>query len=61
MKFNAVHWLWQVTGKKKYYVGALMLVQVLYGGSGVLYALLLRNIVDSAVDGSRPISGDTAS
>lgn len=54
MKHNAIKWLWQVTGKKKYYVGALMLVQALYGGSGVLYALLLRNIVDSAVDRNRP-------
>ena len=57
MKHNAIKWLWQVTGKKKYYVGALMLVQALYGGSGVLYALLLRKIVDSAVDGNRPDFG----
>lgn len=49
MKNNSLKWLWRVTGKKKYYVAALMLVQALYGGSGVLYALFLRNIVDSAV------------
>ena len=34
---------------KKVYILLLILVQVLYGASGVLYALLLRNIVDSAV------------
>lgn len=49
MKNNSLKWLWHVTGKKKYYVAALMLVQALNGGSGVLYALFLRNIVDSAV------------
>ena len=55
MKHNAIKWLWDVTGTKKFYVGALMLVQALHGASGVLYALLLRNIVDSAVDGNRPL------
>ena len=55
MRNNAVNWLWHVTGRKKYYVGILMLVQALYGGSGVLYALLMRNIVDSAVDGNHPL------
>ena len=55
MKSNAIHWLWHVTGKKKLYVGILIFVQMLLGGSGVLYALFLRNIVDSAVDGSRPL------
>ena len=49
MKNNSLKWLWRVTGRKKYYVAALMLVQALNGGSGVLYALFLRNIVDSAV------------
>ena len=51
MKEKAIQWLWRVTGRKKLYVGALMLVQALYGGSGVVYALLLRDIVDSAVAG----------
>ena len=43
-------WLYQVTGRKKLNVLLLMIVQALNGGSGVLYALLLRNIVDSATD-----------
>ena len=44
-----MRWLWRVTGRKKGYVLALTLVQAVSGGLGVLYALLLRNIVDSAV------------
>ena len=42
-------WLWRVTGRKKGYILALTLLQTVNGGLGVLYALLLRNIVDSAV------------
>lgn len=53
MKNNPVKWLYSVTGKKKWNILWLMIVQALHGGSGVLYALLLRNIVDSAVDGDR--------
>ncbi len=48
MKNNAIKWLYAVPEKKKLYILALMLVQALLGGSGVLYALLLRNIVDNA-------------
>ncbi|MBQ3478298.1 MAG: ABC transporter ATP-binding protein [Clostridia bacterium] len=46
---NALRWLWRVTGRKKGYVLALTLIQGVSGALGVLYALLLRNIVDSAV------------
>ena len=46
---SATRWLWRVAGRKKGYVLALTLVQAVSGGLGVLYALLLRNIVDSAV------------
>jgi len=52
MKSNAIKWLCSVTGKKKWNILWLMLLQALYGGSGVLYALLLRNIIDNAVDGN---------
>ena len=41
------------SGKKKWNILWLMIIQALHGGSGVLYALLLRNIVDNAVDGDR--------
>ncbi len=39
--------------QEKWNILWLMIVQALHGGSGVLYALLLRNIVDNAVDGDR--------
>ena len=48
MKNNTIKWLYAVPEKKKLYILALMLVQALNGASGVLYALLLRNIVDNA-------------
>ena len=50
MKNSAINWLWLVPGKKKLYILILTVVQALHGASGVLYALLLRVIVDSAAD-----------
>lgn len=49
---KTLKWLWTVPKRKKIYILLLIIVQMLHGGSGVLYALLLRNIVDSAVDGN---------
>ena len=49
MKNNVLKWLWQVQGKKKGLIAALTAVQAVLGGYGVLFALLLRNIVNSAV------------
>ena len=46
---TAVKWLLSVTGKKKLYIVFLTVVQGLYGATGVLYALILRRIVDAAV------------
>ena len=46
---STLNWLYTVPGKKKGYVFVLTLIQAVTGGAGVLYALLLRNIVDSAV------------
>lgn len=46
---KTIRWLWEVPEKKKRYVFALTLIRAVTGGVGVLYALLLRNIVDSAV------------
>ena len=48
---GTVSWLWHVTGTGKGYILALTLIQGLSGVTGVLYALLLRAIVDSAVAG----------
>ena len=47
---NTIKWLYDIPGKKRYYILILIIVQAIHGGSGVLYALLLRNIVDCAVD-----------
>ncbi len=50
MKHNkTIAWLWSVAGSRKVYIIALTLVQGISGVMGVLYALLFRAIVDSAV------------
>ena len=51
MKNSALQWLYSVPGGKKLYILALIVVQALHGASGVLYALLLREIVDGAAAG----------
>ena len=48
MKSNAIKWLYSVTKQKIKYIIILIFLQILNGASGVLYALFLRNIVDSA-------------
>ena len=48
VKNNTFHWLWCVTGSGKAYIFILTLIQAVQGGIGVIYALLLRAIVDSA-------------
>ena len=48
MKDRTLHWLYNVPGRKKGYILVLMVVQALHGASGVLYSLLLRDIVDAA-------------
>ena len=48
-KDNTIRWLLAVPGRKKAYIVLLIVLQMIHGASGVLYALLLRNIVDSAV------------
>ena len=47
---KTVKWLFSVLGSRKYYIVILTIIHALHGASGVLYALLLRQIVDSAVD-----------
>ena len=48
MRDSSIKWLYAVPGRRKLYILALTAVQAVYGASGVLYALLLRNIVDAA-------------
>lgn len=53
MKNNTLKWLSDVVGKYKINVLLLSLIQALLGGSGVIYALLLRNGIDSATEKDR--------
>ena len=46
---STAKWLYTVPDKKKYYVLALTLIQAIAGSLGVIYALLFRNGIDSAV------------
>ena len=41
-------WLYKITDKKKRYVGVLIIIQTLLSVSGVIYALLLRDVIDEA-------------
>ena len=50
MNDSAIKWLYKVPAGKKLYILALTIVQCLSGASGVLYAIFLRDIVNSAVD-----------
>lgn len=49
MNNNTIRWLSAVSGRKKWQIALLTLVQALHGASGVFYALLLRSVVDAAV------------
>ena len=55
MKTSTTKWLLSVPGRKNLYIVLLTLAQGLYGASGVLYALLLRSIVDAATAHDRSL------
>lgn len=46
---SALCFIGRVTGRKKYYIGFLMLAQMMFGASSIFYALFLKNIIDGAV------------
>ena len=48
MKKNTLKWLSEVIGKHKINIILLSLIQAILGGSGVVFALLMRNGIDSA-------------
>lgn len=48
MKNNIIRWISEVIGKHKIKIILLSLIQAVLGGSGVIYALLLRNAIDTA-------------
>lgn len=45
-------WIFKVANKKRY-VGVMVLIQALLSVSGVVYALLLRRVIDAAVSGNK--------
>ena len=55
MKNGTLKWLLRVPGMRKIGIFALIVLQTVYGASGVLYALLLRSIVDAATGGDRSL------
>lgn len=50
---NTLLWLARVAGREKLCIAGLLLLQAVLGGGGVLYALLLRWLVNSAAGGDR--------
>lgn len=50
MKNNIIRWISEVIGKQKIKIILLSLIQAVLGGSGVIYALLLRNAIDNAAE-----------
>ena len=49
---RTLHFLWQTAGRTRLLIFLLTLVQALLSSTGVLYALLLRELVDGAAAGS---------
>ncbi len=45
---KTLRWIWNVSGKTKKYVFLLMTVKIVYALTGVLYALLLKRVINSA-------------
>lgn len=50
---STLRWLSAISGRNRVWVAALTLVQACLGGAGVLYAFLLRDLIDEAVAGNR--------
>lgn len=50
---DALIWLNKITGSGKLYIGLLMVVQIILGMIGVGYALILRELLDEAVEGNK--------
>ena len=50
---GAIRWIYAVPGRSRLYVALLCVLQTIYGGTGVFYALFMKDIVDSAVQGDK--------
>lgn len=57
MKKRLLRYLLQVTGKRKKNIVLLALLQIALGGSSVLNALALKEILNAAVKGDRTVFG----
>lgn len=52
---STLRWICNVAGKTQLYIGVLVLIQVFLGASAIVYALLMRELIDAAVAGNSPI------
>ncbi len=48
-KKGSLQWISSVLGKSKKYIYIMLVIQILLGGSSVLYAMIFRGIIDAAV------------
>lgn len=46
---KTLHWLWMVSGRQKWNILWLTILEILIGGSGVAFAWLLRGVINAAV------------
>jgi ATP-binding cassette subfamily B protein len=53
MKNSAIKWLYKVTGKHKISVAILLVIQAFLGISSVIFAMILKNIIDFATNQNR--------
>ena len=54
MQHSILKWLSSVAGKQNLNILLLAVLEGALGGSSVLYAMLLRNAIDSASDKDKP-------
>ena len=52
---NTAKWLWQVPQRNRKTIALLTLLQALSGVTGVVFALLTKNIIDSAVQNDNAV------
>ena len=51
---KTLRWLSRSAGRYQVHIGLMLLLQALLGGTGVLMALLMRTLVDTAVGRDQP-------
>ena len=53
MKHTVLKWIWHVTGRHKLSIAVLLLLQMILGISSVAFALVMKEVIDAAVEGMR--------